>query len=251
MVHVVIDEKYAGYIIISDEIKEDARTAIQKLRDVGIKRQVMFTGDNQEVAKTVAQKLGLDEYFAELLPQQKVEKIEELIKKKADKNDLISFVGDGINDAPVLIRSDIGIAMGALGSDAAIEAADVVLMSDEPSKLYEAVKIANRTKNIVWQNIGFALEVKGIFLTMATLGMATMWEAVFADVGVRIVSNIKFYKNFKIINETYYVHLIVLLLNLLVKVNVKQYNLSQEAIREVEKTVLIHEYTDIVNPNPF
>jgi Cd2+/Zn2+-exporting ATPase len=251
VVHVVIDEKYAGYIIISDEIKEDARTAIQKLRDVGIKRQVMFTGDNQEVAKTVAQKLGLDEYFAELLPQQKVEKIEELIKKKADKNDLISFVGDGINDAPVLIRSDIGIAMGALGSDAAIEAADVVLMSDEPSKLYEAVKIANRTKNIVWQNIGFALEVKGIFLTMATLGMATMWEAVFADVGVRIVSNIKFYKNFKIINETYYVHLIVLLLNLLVKVNVKQYNLSQEAIREVEKTVLIHEYTDIVNPNPF
>lgn len=188
VVHVVIDEKYAGYIIISDEIKEDARTAIQKLRDVGIKRQVMFTGDNQEVAKTVAQKLGLDEYFAELLPQQKVEKIEELIKKRADKNDLISFVGDGINDAPVLIRSDIGIAMGALGSDAAIEAADVVLMSDEPSKLYEAVKIANRTKNIVWQNIGFALGVKGIFLTMATLGMATMWEAVFADVGVALLA---------------------------------------------------------------
>ena len=188
VVHVVIDHKYAGYVIISDEIKEDTGTAIQKLRDIGVKRQIMLTGDSQEVAKAVSQKLGLDEYFAELLPQQKVEKIEELMKKKANNKDLIAFVGDGINDAPVLMRSDIGVAMGALGSDAAIEAADIVLMSDEPSKLHEAVKIAKRTRGIVWQNIGFALGIKGIFLTIGALGLATMWEAVFADVGVALLA---------------------------------------------------------------
>lgn len=188
VVHVVIDHKYAGYAIISDEIKEDTRTALQKLRDIGVKRQIMLTGDSQEVAKAVSQKLGLDEYFAELLPQQKVEKIEELMKKKANNKDLIAFVGDGINDAPVLMRSDIGVAMGALGSDAAIEAADIVLMSDEPSKLHEAVKIAKRTRGIVWQNIGFALGIKGIFLAIGALGMATMWEAVFADVGVALLA---------------------------------------------------------------
>ena len=188
VVHVVIDYKYAGYIIISDEIKEDARIAIQRLKDTGVKRQIIFTGDSQEVAKAVSQKLGLEEYFAELLPQQKVKKIEELMKKKATKNDLIAFVGDGINDAPVLVRSDIGIAMGALGSDAAIEAADIVLMTDEPSRLDEAVKIAKKTKWIVWQNIIFALGVKGIFLTIGALGMVTMWEAVFADVGVALLA---------------------------------------------------------------
>ena len=188
VVHVVIDNKYTGYIIISDEIKEDARIAIQRLKDIGVKRQVMLTGDSQEVAKAVSQKLGLDEYFAELLPQQKVEKIEELMKKKANNKDLIAFVGDGINDAPVLMRSDIGVAMGALGSDAAIEAADIVLMTDEPSRLHEAVKIAKRTRGIVWQNIGFSLVVKGIFLTIGALGMATMWEAVFADVGVALLA---------------------------------------------------------------
>jgi len=188
VVHVVIDHKYAGYVIISDEIKEDTGTAIQKLRDIGVKRQIMLTGDSQEVAKAVSQKLGLDEYFAELLPQQKVEKIEELMKKKANNKDLIAFVGDGINDAPVLMRSDIGVAMGALGSDAAIEAADIVLMSDEPSKLHEAVKIAKRTRGIVWQNISFALGIKGIFLTIGVLGLATMWEAVFADVGVALLA---------------------------------------------------------------
>ena len=188
VVHVVIDHKYAGYAIISDEIKEDTRTALQKLRDIGVKKQIMLTGDSQEVAKAVSQKLGLDEYFAELLPQQKVEKIEELMKKKANNKDLIAFVGDGINDAPVLMRSDIGVAMGALGSDAAIEAADIVLMSDEPSKLHEAVKIAKRTRGIVWQNIGFALGIKGIFLAIGALGMATMWEAVFADVGVALLA---------------------------------------------------------------
>jgi len=188
VVHVVIEYKYAGYIIISDEIKEDARIGIQKLRDIGVKRQIMLTGDSQEVAKAVYQKLGLDEYYAELLPQQKVEKIEELIKKKINDKNLIAFVGDGINDAPVLMRSDIGVAMGALGSDAAIEAADIVLMSDEPLKLHEAIKTAKRTRIIVWQNIGFALGVKGIFLTIGALGMATMWEAVFADVGVALLA---------------------------------------------------------------
>jgi len=188
VVHVVIDYKYAGYIIISDEIKEDTRIAIQRLKDIGVKRQIMLTGDSQEVAKAVSQKLGLDEYFAELLPQQKVEKIEELMKKKVNNKDLIAFVGDGINDAPVLMRSDIGVAMGALGSDAAVEAADIVLMTDEPSRLHEAVKIAKRTRGIVLQNIGFALGVKGIFLTVGALGIATMWEAVFADVGVALLA---------------------------------------------------------------
>lgn len=188
VVHVVIDYKYAGYIIISDEIKEDARIAIQRLKDIGVKRQVMLTGDSQEVAKAVSQKLGLEKYFSELLPQQKVEKIEELIKKKVNDKDLIMFVGDGVNDAPVLMRSDIGVAMGALGSDAAIEAADIVLMTDEPLRLHEAIKIAKRTRGIVWQNIGFALGVKGIFLVIGALGMATMWEAVFADVGVALLA---------------------------------------------------------------
>lgn len=188
IVHVVIDYKYAGFIIISDEIKEDAKVAIQKLRSAGVKKQIMLTGDNQKVAKAVYQKLGLDEYYAELLPQQKLEKIEELIKKKINNKDLIAFVGDGINDAPVLVRSDIGVAMGTLGSDAAIEAADIVLMSDEPLKLYEGIKTAKRTRIIVWQNIFLALGVKGIFLIMGALGMATMWEAVFADVGVALLA---------------------------------------------------------------
>lgn len=187
VVHVVIDYKYAGYIIISDEIKEDAIIAIQELKDMGVKRQIMLTGDSQEVAKAISQKLGLEEYSAELLPQQKVEKIEELIEKKIDRKDLIAFVGDGINDAPVLMRSDIGIAMGALGSDAAIEAADIVLMTDEPSRLPEAVKIAKRTRGIVWQNVYFALGVKGMFLSIGAIGMATMWEAVFADAGVALL----------------------------------------------------------------
>ena len=188
VVHVVIDYKYGGYIIISDEIKEDAKTAIQKLRSAGIKKQIMLTGDSEEVARAVSKKLGLEEYSAELLPQQKVEKIEWLIKNKVNNNDLIAFVGDGINDAPVLMRSDIGVAMGALGSDAAIEAADIVLMTDEPKRLNEAVKIAKRTRVIVWQNIAFALGIKGIFLTMGAVGIATMWEAVFADVGVALLA---------------------------------------------------------------
>jgi len=186
VVHVVIDNKYAGYIIISDEIKEDAKMAVQKLKNLGVRKQIMLTGDSQTVAKVVSEKLGLDEYFAELLPQQKVEKIEELMKKNVEG--LIAFVGDGINDAPVLMRSDIGIAMGALGSDAAIEAADIVLMTDELLRLPEAVKIAKRTRGIIWQNISLALGIKGIFLTIGAIGMATMWEAVFADVGVALIA---------------------------------------------------------------
>lgn len=187
-VHVAVDGKYVGYIIISDEIKHDAKATIQKLRDLGIEKQIMFTGDDKKVAESICQKLGLDEYFAELLPQQKVKKIEELMKNRKDKKGRIAFVGDGINDAPVLMYSDIGIAMGALGSDAAIEAADVVLMTDELSRLPEAVKISKKTKSIVWQNISFALGVKGIFLVIGVLGMATMWEAVFADVGVALIA---------------------------------------------------------------
>ena len=188
VVHLVIDHKYAGYIVISDEIKEDAAVAIHNLRKLGVKRQVMLTGDTREVAEAVSKRLGLDEYFAELLPHQKVEMVEEMIKNKANSNDLIAFVGEGINDAPALMRSDIGIAMGALGSDAAIEAADIVLMSDEPSRICEAIRIARRTRGIVWQNISFALGVKGLFLTIGALGMATMWEAVFADVGVALLA---------------------------------------------------------------
>jgi len=186
--HVMIDDRYAGHIIISDEIKKDAKEAIQKLKSIGVKNQIMLTGDNQHVGKIVSQQLGLDGYFAELLPQHKVEKIEELMRESKKKNELIAFVGDGINDAPVLMRSDIGVAMGALGSDAAIEAADIVLMTDEPSRLYEAVQIAKRTRRIIWQNIGLALSVKGVFLTLGVLGMVTMWGAVFADVGVALLA---------------------------------------------------------------
>ena len=188
VIHVVIDNKYAGYILISDEIKEDAKSTIQKLKELGIKRQIMFTGDNEKIARSISQKLGIDKYYAELLPQQKVEKMEELMENKVNKKELIAFVGDGINDAPVLMRSDIGIAMGAMGSDAAIEAADIVLMTDEPSKVYESIKIARKTKSIVWQNIILALGVKVSFLVIGALGVATMWEAVFADVGVALLA---------------------------------------------------------------
>jgi len=187
-VHVAVDGRYAGYIVISDEIKHDAKSTIQKLRDLGIEKQIMFTGDDKKVAEDICRKLGLDEYFAELLPQGKVKKIEELMKNRKDKNKKVSFVGDGINDAPVLMYSDIGIAMGALGSDAAIEAADVVLMTDELLRLPEAVEISKKTKGIVWQNIGFALGIKAVFLAIGALGMATMWEAVFADVGVALIA---------------------------------------------------------------
>ncbi|MDS1030498.1 heavy metal translocating P-type ATPase [Bacillota bacterium LX-D] len=187
VVHVAIDKKYAGYIVISDEVKEDSKDAILGLKGIGIKKTVMLTGDNKQVGEKVAKELGLDEIYAELLPNQKVEKLEMLDKQKSPKGKLV-FVGDGINDAPVLARADIGIAMGGLGSDAAIEAADVVIMTDEPSKIVSAIKIAKRTRKIVWQNIIFALVVKAIVLLLGAGGIATMWEAVFADVGVSVIA---------------------------------------------------------------
>ncbi len=187
VVHVAVDGVYAGLIIISDEVKEDAAKALKTLKSIGIKKLVMLTGDSKAVGTKVGQSLGLDEVHAELLPHQKVEKLEELAEKKPPKGKLV-FVGDGINDAPVLARADIGVAMGGLGSDAAIEAADVVLMTDEPTKLVTAIKIARRTRLIVWQNIIFALGVKGIVLLLGAGGIATMWEAVFADVGVAVIA---------------------------------------------------------------
>ncbi|NOX32689.1 MAG: cadmium-translocating P-type ATPase [Deltaproteobacteria bacterium] len=188
VVHVAVDAVYAGYIIIADEIKPDSKEAIQNLRTSGVKQQIMLTGDSKKVAMSVAGKLGIKKFSAGLLPRQKVEKLEQVLTQNKGRRKLTAFVGDGINDAPALIRSDIGIAMGALGSDAAIEAADVVLMSDDPSKLPLAVSIAGRTRVIVWQNILFALGVKAVFLGMGAFGIVTMWEAVFADVGVALLA---------------------------------------------------------------
>jgi Cd2+/Zn2+-exporting ATPase len=186
-IYMSIDGEFAGYLVISDEIKVDSKLAIDSLRKIGVKRLIMLTGDLETVAKEVASNLKLDGYYAELLPHQKVEKMEELKKNHNEKGKLV-FVGDGINDAPVLALADIGIAMGGLGSDAAIEAADIVIMNDEPSKIATAIKISRRTKTIVWQNIFFAFGVKAIVLVLGAGGLATMWEAVFADVGVTIIA---------------------------------------------------------------
>lgn len=185
--HVVVDDEYAGYIIISDEIKEDAQKAVKDLMDIGIEKVVMLSGDTQCVSERIACSLGIKKVYAELLPDQKLEKVEELLSEKKPKGTL-AFVGDGINDAPVLARADIGIAMGGIGSDAAIEAADIVLMTDEPSKIVDAIKIAKRTKVIVWQNIILALGIKAVVLLLGAVGIATMWEAVFADVGVAVLA---------------------------------------------------------------
>lgn len=187
IVHMAIDRNYAGFIVISDEVKEDSAKALKELKNIGVKRLVMLTGDSKAVGNRIGEHLGLDEVYAELLPHQKVEKLEMLYSKKPTKGRLI-FVGDGVNDAPVLARADVGVAMGGLGSDAAIEAADVVLMTDEPSKLVSAVRIARRTRNIVWQNITFALGVKFIVLILGAGGIAALWEAVFADVGVAVLA---------------------------------------------------------------
>ncbi|WP_148882259.1 heavy metal translocating P-type ATPase [Thermococcus aciditolerans] len=184
--HVVINGKYAGYIIISDEIKDDAPLAVKELKRLGVKKVVMVTGDSRDVAEEIAKQLGLDGFYAELLPEDKVRVIEELEKEKGDGT--VVFVGDGINDAPVLARADVGVAMGALGSDAAVETADVVIMDDKPSKLPEGIRIARKTQRIVWQNIVFALGVKLAFISLGILGEATMWEAVFADVGVALIA---------------------------------------------------------------
>jgi len=187
IVYIGIDKKFAGYILISDVVKEDAKEAISGLKQIGIKKTVMLTGDSKSIASKVSEQLGLDEFYAELLPNQKVEEMEALDKEKSKKGKLL-FVGDGINDAPVLARADVGIAMGGLGSDAAIEAADVVIMTDEPSKIVSAIKIAKRTRMIVWQNIIFAMAVKLIVLALGAGGVATIWEAVFADVGVTVIA---------------------------------------------------------------
>ena len=182
-----LDGKYAGHIVISDEMKPDAREAIQELKALGIRRTVMLTGDAKLVGERVAGELGMDEVHTQQLPADKVRRVEELLREKPEKGTL-AFVGDGINDAPVLSRADLGIAMGGLGSDAAIEAADVVLMDDKPSRIAGAVLIAKKTLRIVRQNIIFALAVKGIILLLGALGMANMWEAVFADVGVSVIA---------------------------------------------------------------
>lgn len=186
-VYVAVDGKYAGCILITDEIKEDSKRAIAELKRIGIEKTVMLTGDDEMIGKAVSRKLGLDEYYAQLLPDQKVLKLEELDSQKPLKSKL-AFIGDGINDAPVLARADVGIAMGGIGSDAAIEAADVVLMTDEPSKLVEAIEVAKATKHIVIQNIVLALTVKVIFMVLGAFGIAGMWEAVFGDVGVALIA---------------------------------------------------------------
>lgn len=187
VVHVAVDDKYAGYIVIADEVKPDAAKAIRELKEADIRQTVMLTGDANSVGMKVAKELALDKAYTELLPAGKVEKVEELLRQKSEKGKL-AFVGDGINDAPVLARADIGIAMGGLGSDAAIEAADIVIMTDEPSKIATAMKISKRTLRIVKQNIVFALSVKAVVLLMGAAGIATMWEAVFADVGVSVIA---------------------------------------------------------------
>ena len=183
IVHVAVDGIYAGHIVISDRIKADSAEAIKALRDAGVEKTVMLTGDMEEVGKAVAEELGLSEYHAQLLPAEKVAEVEKLLGEGT-----LAFVGDGINDAPVLARADVGIAMGALGSDAAIEAADVVLMDDKPSKIATAINIARRTIRIAKENIWFAIGVKILVLILASLGLATMWMAVFADVGVTVLA---------------------------------------------------------------
>ena len=187
ILHVLVDGIYAGHIVIADTIKADAEQTIRDLHAAGAERTVMLTGDREEVAAAVAKRLGLDEFHAQLLPGDKVERVEALLAAESGKGKL-AFVGDGINDAPVLTRADVGIAMGAMGSDAAIEAADVVLMDDKPSNISRAIRVARKTMTIVWQNIIFALGIKLLILVLAALGIANMWLAVFGDVGVAIIA---------------------------------------------------------------
>ncbi len=187
VVYIAVEGVFAGAIEVADEIKPDAKLAVKDMHTCGIKQTIMLTGDTKEAGEAVAKELGITKVYTELLPPQKVEKFEEVMENEPSDGK-IAFVGDGVNDAPVLARADVGIAMGALGSDAAIEAADVVLMTDEPSKIVTAISIAHRTKKIVWQNIWFALAVKVLVLVLATVGIATMWEAVFGDVGVTIIA---------------------------------------------------------------
>lgn len=187
IIHMAIDKKYAGHIVISDVVKEHSKEAVAELKKAGIKKTVMLTGDSRKAAEQTAKTLGIDQVYSELLPGDKVQKVEELLLEKEGKEKLV-FVGDGINDAPVLTRADIGIAMGAMGSDAAIEAADVVLMDDDPLKISKAIKISQKCLRIVYQNIIFALAIKFACLGLGALGIANMWFAIFADVGVMIIA---------------------------------------------------------------
>ena len=200
ILYVEIDNKFTGYIVISDEIKKDASKAIKGLKDVGVKKSIMLTGDIEKVGKKVGEDLGLDEIYTNLLPQDKVSKFEEIIGNKKSKGN-VAFVGDGINDAPVLARADVGIAMGAMGSDAAIEAADVVIMTDEPSKIVTAIKSSKKTMKIAMQNIALAFGVKAIALILSALGIADMWMAVFADTGVTILAVLNSFRALKIENN--------------------------------------------------
>ncbi|MFW6291908.1 MAG: HAD-IC family P-type ATPase, partial [Spirochaetota bacterium] len=187
IVYVAADGTYAGYIVIADELKPDAAEAVAELKELGVEEVVMLTGDNETIAHSVAEEIGIDTVHAELLPEEKVAKVEEIAARLPDGKRL-AFVGDGINDAPVLMRSDIGIAMGALGSDAAIEAADVVLMDDRMTGVGDAVRVAHHTRSVVLQNIALALLVKAVFLTLGAFGIATMWEAVIADMGTSLLA---------------------------------------------------------------
>lgn len=200
ILYVEIDNKFTGYIIISDEIKKDSQKAIKGLKNMGIKKTIMLTGDIEKVAKKVGEDLGIDEIYTNLLPQDKVSKFEEIIKNKNSKGNVV-FVGDGINDAPVLARADVGIAMGAMGSDAAIEAADVVIMTDEPSKIVTAIKSSKKTMKIAMQNIILAFGVKAIALILSALGITDMWMAVFADTGVTILAVLNSFRALKIENN--------------------------------------------------
>ena len=200
ILYVEIDNKFTGYIVISDEIKKDASKAIKGLKDVGVKKSIMLTGDIEKVSKKVGEELGLDEIYTNLLPQDKVSKFEEITENKKSKGN-VAFVGDGINDAPVLARADVGIAMGAMGSDAAIEAADVVIMTDEPSKIVTAIKSSKKTMKIAMQNIALAFGVKAIALILSALGIADMWMAVFADTGVTILAVLNSFRALKIENN--------------------------------------------------
>ena len=200
ILYVEIDNKFAGYIVISDELKKDSKKAIKDLKDIGIKKAIMLTGDLEKVSKKVGEDLGLDEVYTNLLPQDKVSKFEEIIENKKSKGNVV-FVGDGINDAPVLARADVGIAMGAMGSDAAIEAADVVIMTDEPSKIVTAIKSSKRTMKIAMQNITLAFGIKAIVLILSAFGIADMWMAVFADTGVTILAVLNSFRALKIENN--------------------------------------------------
>ena len=189
IIHVAVDGEYAGHIVINDKVKEESAMAVERLKNIGVQRVVMLTGDRKAVAAEVAQKLGIDEFHAELLPTDKVNYLNEALNSTPlTQNSKLAFVGDGINDAPVLARADVGIAMGGLGSDAAIEAADVVLMDDKPTKVASAIGIARRTLRIARQNVIFAIGVTIAVLLLAAAGLATMWMAVFADVGVTVLA---------------------------------------------------------------